>query len=98
MTAESGSSPAELDQRLENTILDLLARRRPEATICPSEVARALGGEDWRGLMEPTRQVARRLVSANRVEITQGGDVVDLDTVVGPIRIRRAGAFEPPGD
>ncbi|MDD7587164.1 MAG: DUF3253 domain-containing protein [Corynebacterium glucuronolyticum] len=31
------------------TILDLLAGRGPGKTIGPSEVARACGGEDWRG-------------------------------------------------
>ncbi|GAA0234194.1 DUF3253 domain-containing protein [Cryptosporangium japonicum] len=76
------------DGRLESSILDLLARRATGATICPSEVARQLGGENWRPLMEPVRAAARRLVAAGRVEITQGGEVVDPETVRGPIRIR----------
>lgn len=84
---ESGAS---LERRLEETTLALLARRRPEATICPSDVARRLGGQDWRDLMEPAREAARRLVAAGLVEITQGGEVVDPSTVKGPIRIRRA--------
>ena len=78
-----------IEVRLEETTLALLARRRPQATICPSEVARALGGESWRDLMEPARQAARRLVTAGQVEITQGGQVVDPFTVTGPIRVRR---------
>lgn len=60
------------------------------ATICPSEVARQEGGEAWRGLMEPVREAARRLVAAGEVVITQGGQVVDPSTAKGPIRIRRA--------
>lgn len=77
------------DLELERTVLDLLARRAADATICPSEVARAVGGEQWRELMEPVRAAARRLVVAGEVEVTQGGLVVDPSTAEGPIRIRR---------
>jgi hypothetical protein len=77
------------DARLESSIVDLLARRAAGATICPSEVARLIGGDDWRSMMEPVRAAARRLVAAGRVEITQGGEVVDPETATGPIRIRR---------
>lgn len=78
------------DRRLEETITALLAERRAGATICPSEAARAVGGEQWRDLMEPARAAARRLTTAGRVEITQGGKVVDPSTARGPIRIRSA--------
>ena len=82
----------DVKQRLERAITDLLAARREGATICPSDAARAVGTEDgWRDLMEPARQAARRLVLSGDVVITQGGRVVDLDQVTGPIRIRRAG-------
>ena len=77
------------DRRLERAILDLLAARAAAATICPSEAARAVGGDGWRELMEPARQAARRLVAAEAVEITQGGRVVDPSTARGPIRVRR---------
>ena len=77
------------DVALEQAILDLLDARAASATICPSEAARAVGGEDWRVLMEPARQAARRLVARDMVEITQGGRVVDPSTAKGPIRIRR---------
>ncbi|WP_134739790.1 DUF3253 domain-containing protein [Nocardioides sp. 503] len=80
----------ETDARLEATILDLLSRRAPGATICPSDAARAVGPEDgWRDLMEPTRRAAQRLVDAGEVDVTQGGEVVDLATARGPVRIRR---------
>ena len=81
---------SDIDQRLEVAILELLATRAPTATICPSDAARAVGDEDsWRDLMDPARAAASRLVDRGEVEITQGGEVVDLATAKGPIRIRR---------
>lgn len=77
------------DEALEASILDLLDGRAGSATICPSEAARAIGGEDWRDLMEPAREAARRLVARDEVEVTQGGRVVDPSRAKGPIRIRR---------
>ncbi|MGD8193140.1 DUF3253 domain-containing protein [Herbiconiux sp. P18] len=78
-----------VDRQLEHTILELLAKRAATSTICPSDAARAIGGEEWRDLMEPARRAARRLVDAGDVQITQGGSVVDPSTAKGPIRIRR---------
>ena len=81
---------SDVDQRLQQTILDLLDARAPTSTICPSDAARAVGTADgWRELMEPARQAAQKLVVAGQVEITQSGKVVDLATARGPIRIRR---------
>jgi hypothetical protein len=76
------------DRALEGAIRSLLDQR--SGTICPSEAARQVGDADsWRSLMEPAREAARRLVAAGEVEVTQGGKVVDLSRVKGPIRIRR---------
>lgn len=73
---------------LQDTILALLASRDASSSICPSDVARAVEPDDWRPLMGPVRDAAQRLVEAGAVEITQHGEVVDLATVTGPIRIR----------
>ena len=71
------------------TIEDLLGQRDPGKTICPSEAARALGGDDgFRPLMPLVRDAARELVADGRVEVTQKGEVVDLDSARGPIRLR----------
>ncbi|WP_019179389.1 DUF3253 domain-containing protein [Microbacterium yannicii] len=89
MTA-AGAGEESADRRLEAAILDLLDRRAASSSICPSDAARAVAAEgDWRPLMEPARQAAQRLVQSGDVEITQGGDVVELSDVRGPIRIRR---------
>lgn len=90
--ARSGGSDQQnpVDGQLEAKILELLAARAATSTICPSDAARAVGGDDWRHLMEPAREAARRLVDAGQVDITQGGSVVDPATAKGPIRIRKA--------
>jgi hypothetical protein len=74
------------------TILDLLARRAPGKTICPSDAARALGGDDgFRPLMPLVRDAAADLVADGELEVTQRGEVVDLATARGPIRLRLPG-------
>ncbi len=67
-----------------------MARERgPSKSICPSDAARAVGGDTWRDLMDEARDAARTLAKAGDVEITQGGEVVDPDADWrGPIRIR----------
>lgn len=90
-TPADGAVPAATgdDPRIEATLADLLDRRAPTGSVCPSEVARAVGDDDWRTLMEPVRVVARRLVARGEAEITQRGVVVDPHGATGPIRIRR---------
>jgi len=82
-------SAAGVDAELDATLRRLLDERGRSKTVCPSEVARAVGGDEWRDLMEPARMAARRLVAAGEAEITQGGRVVDPSTAKGPIRVRR---------
>jgi len=76
---------------LESEILRLLAERGLGKTICPSEVARAVAGEeraDWEPLMEPVRTAAARLVAQGKIVVTQRGRVVDGVTAKGPVRLR----------
>jgi hypothetical protein len=80
----------DVDARLEQAIGALLDDRRPGATICPSEAARAVDGHGWRDLMPAARAAAGRLAAAGDVEVTRGGEVVDVATARGPVRIRRA--------
>ena len=84
----SGTGAQVDDALLRSTILDLLGSRAATSSICPSDAARAVGGDDWRDLMDDTRRVARTLVDEGRVQVTQGGEVVDPARVRGPIRIR----------
>jgi hypothetical protein len=74
----------------ERAIGELLADRDPGRTICPSEAARRLGGDDgFRPLMPLVRDAARQMAARGELEVTQGGEVVDLAEARGPIRLRR---------
>lgn len=77
--------------QLEAAILELLAERGPNKSICPSEAAKLVGGKvarhDWESLMEPAREASRRLVKAGKVIMTQKDKVVDPARVKGPIRL-----------
>jgi Protein of unknown function (DUF3253) len=76
-------------EHAEAAILDLLGRRDAGKTICPSDAARALGGDEgFRPLMPLVRDAARALVAAGRIEVTQSGRPVDLDAARGAIRLR----------
>ena len=78
---------------IETTIRELLERRGPGKTICPSDAARALGGDDgFRPLMDPVRAAARAMVDRGELEITQSGRVVDPERARGAIRLRLPGA------
>jgi Protein of unknown function (DUF3253) len=79
----------DVDARLQRTIGELLDQRRPDASICPSEAARAVDPEGWRDLMPAARAAAGRLAVAGEVEVTQGGAVVDVAAARGPVRVRR---------
>lgn len=90
------SKRPELDRQLEETVLELLKSRAPSSSICPSEAAKRVSPEDWRPLMERTRQAARRLAYAGQVDITQGGRPVDPTAFKGPIRVRLRAQRIPP--
>jgi hypothetical protein len=82
------------DTPLRDTILKLLAARRPESSICPSDATRALFA-DWRNHMQSAREVALDMARQGIIVITQRGIPVDLDAfargeVRGPIRLRLA--------
>jgi len=77
------------EQQLREAILTLARERAPAKTICPSDAARTIGGDQWRDLMEDARDIARDLAKAGEVEIMQRGKVLDPDAQWrGPIRIR----------
>ncbi|MHA7651086.1 DUF3253 domain-containing protein [Mycobacterium sp. ML4] len=90
--AEIALREGPVTHRLESAILALAASRGPQSSTCPSDAARAVGGENWREVMDEAREIARTLARSGRVQITQRGEVVDPDGAWrGPVRIRIAG-------
>jgi dihydropteroate synthase len=84
-----GFLPRVSDDKLRTAILELARQRGPSSSICPSDAARVVGGDDWRDLMDEARDVARTLAKDGDVVITQGGESLDPDAKWrGPIRIR----------
>ena len=80
------------DRAIADAILRLLAARAPSASICPSDVARALSSDEriWRAQMPAIRRVAAQLATEGRVKVTRGAMQVNALSKGGPIRIRRA--------
>lgn len=70
-----------------------LLRHRPGGTVCPSEVARVVGGADWRAVMSEVRDVAWRLTDGSVLCVLQKGAPVHRG-VRGPIRVGRGAGFE----
>ncbi|MEW5310209.1 MAG: hypothetical protein WDW38_002026 [Sanguina aurantia] len=67
------------------TIVKLLGQRAVTASICPSDVARALADDEprWRALMPAVREAAAALAREHRIVITQGDhrlDPADVDS------------------
>ena len=69
------------------------ATATPTRTICPSDVARAVGGSSWRSRMDAARAVAAELHDAGVVRVRQRGEDVDPRTARGPVRIARGPRF-----
>lgn len=84
-------------RRLEATIKTLL-RSRGTGSICPSDAARVVGGEQWREHMHTARSVAFDLRDAGVIAVTQKGQRVDGIEVRGPIRLVADSGLEFAGD
>lgn len=81
--------PAEdeaLAARIAATVRALL-RHRAGKSICPSDAARVVAGDSFRGRMDAVRAVAASMVADGQVVVTQKGQPVDLAEVRGPVRI-----------
>lgn len=85
-------SAAQAEERIAAT-MRALTRNRADSSICPSDVARAVGGEEWRDRMSDVRRVAADLASREVVVVTQKGERVSIADARGPVRIRRGPAL-----
>jgi hypothetical protein len=76
------------DTGVEDMVLALLAMRAPDATVCPSEVARAIAAgcpAEWRDAMPSVHAAVDRLLGEDRVRLSWKGR--PLPTRAGPYRI-----------
>ncbi|WP_407361668.1 DUF3253 domain-containing protein [Microbacterium sp. LBN7] len=70
-----------------------LVRKRSASSICPSDVARAIGGASWRTRMDDVRRVAAELADCDEIVVTQKGEPVRMEEARGPVRIIRGPAL-----
>jgi hypothetical protein len=77
---------------LEAEILRHVAARGALASVCPTEIARAVtpgDGTQWRGKLSAVRRAAIRLAQAGRIDILRKGRAVDPHAdIKGVIRLR----------
>ena len=73
----------------------LLGSRKPGRTICPSDVARIVGGPAWRALLALVREQAVLMMTRGELEILRRGLVVREDPTRGVLRYRLPGAAPP---
>lgn len=78
---------AELRPRVAATSRALLRHRGIDKTICPSDVARVVGGEGWRKRMEAVRATLLALAEAGELQVRQKGKIMPPQHLRGPIRL-----------
>ncbi len=80
------------DEDIRDEILRLLMTLRKDETICATDAARQFGSK-WRQHMPQVFEVAANMVRDGMIEITQRGEIVDVDertleAIRGPLRIK----------
>ncbi len=75
------------EKAIEAAILSHVLACSPGASICPSEVAMAMG-TDWRTKLTAVRRAAVRMAVAGQIDILRKGKKVDPIAVKGVIRLR----------
>ncbi|MEM1317231.1 MAG: DUF3253 domain-containing protein [Pseudomonadota bacterium] len=87
---KAAAPPAPPHERIRQSIMEIAHERGPSKTLCPSEVARAIGGKDekvWRHYMKPIRAAAVAMALAGEIEIMRKGKTVDPENFRGVYRI-----------
>ena len=76
--------------RIRDQIIELIANCDAGKSVCPSEVARAINGNDekaWRLLMKPIRQQAVILADQGEISIIRKGKLADPHDFKGVYRL-----------
>ena len=87
-------------ERVAATVRALLRHRPAGATICPSDVARAVSSPDWRRQLATVRAVAVEQAGDGEIVVLQrGAPVPRPEEARGPLRYGRGASFpHPPQD
>lgn len=94
----SDTPAADAADGIEALIAAMVAERGADKTVCPSEVARAIAGQDetkWRLLMHPIRLHAVKMAKVGALTIRRKGRVVDPDAFKGIYRLGAAPEAPP---
>jgi hypothetical protein len=81
-------SAVDRKRRIDATIRTLLRSRREDASICPSDVARTVGGSSWRSLMADVRERAAALAQSGEISIWRRRQLVTEQPTSGVLRYR----------
>lgn len=65
----------------------LVTARGHGKTICPSEAAKELDAENWRGLLTKVRRTAQAMAREGQIAIYRKGKAIDPDAMKGVIRL-----------
>ena len=77
-------------RRVDAALRALLRSRGPDRSICPSDVARIVGGPSWRRLLPLVRDRAVKMAEGGELEIVRRGRVVKGNPTEGVLRYRLA--------
>lgn len=80
--------PVARTRRIEAAVRALLRSRGPGRSICPSDVARLVGGTTWRTLLPVVRERAVKMTERGELEILRRGRVVKRRRTEGVLRYR----------
>lgn len=75
-------------RRIDAALRALLRSRAPGRSICPSDIARIVGGTTWRTLLPVVRDRAVEMADGGELEILRRGRVVETNATEGVLRYR----------
>lgn len=81
-------TPAATNSRITAAVRALLRSRQPGRSICPSDVARIVGGTTWRTLLPVVRERAVRMTDRGELEIFRRGRIAKSRPTEGVLRYR----------
>lgn len=80
--------PLATARRIDAALRALLESRQPGRSVCPSDIARIVGGTGWRPLLPLVRQRAVAMAERGELEVLRRGQVVTENAIAGVLRYR----------